>query len=118
MQDHETHLLSASKRVPWNKGKLGGGGGGGGTFAAPGGGTGTAATGGGDGTGGSAISTVLASSSMPKTIVPVELANELRNRCQIEPNFIDALPLPGRGTTASDDGEVRLACFRTVQICL
>jgi len=56
-----------------------------------GGGTGTAATGGGDGTGGPAISTVLASSSMPKTIVPAELANELRNRCQIEPNFIDAL---------------------------
>ena len=46
-----------------------------------GGGTGTAATGGGDGTGGSAISTVLALSSMPKTIVPAELANELRNRC-------------------------------------
>jgi hypothetical protein len=28
---------------------------------------------------------------MPTTIVPAELANELRNRCQIEPNFIDAL---------------------------
>jgi hypothetical protein len=22
MQDHETHLTSAPKRVPWNKGKL------------------------------------------------------------------------------------------------
>ncbi len=40
MQGYETHLPSAPKRVPWNKGKLGGGGGGGGTFAAPGGGLG------------------------------------------------------------------------------
>jgi len=47
---------------------------------------------------------------MPTTIVPAELANELRNRWQIEPNFIDALRSqdvePQRLTTARFDSPV------------